>query len=113
MIDRQDYAEAKRVFDQIRHELNTQPLTAEQRKELELHAARLAGVLLHPWFPVFWTRRLIAAAIFLFGFQEAWIGNYKPMLWWLLLPLFSPRIVGEAAALWGRFRRVLHDASQH
>jgi hypothetical protein len=113
MIDRQDYAEAKRAFDQIRRELDTQPLTAEQRKELELHAARLAGVLLHPWFPVFWTRRLIAAAIFLFGFQQAWIGNYQPMLSWLLLPLFSPRIVGEAAVLWGRFRRVFHDASKH
>jgi hypothetical protein len=51
MIDRQDYAEAKRVFDQIRHELDTQPLTAEQRKELELHAARLAGVFNTPVVP--------------------------------------------------------------
>ena len=110
MTDRQSYTEAKRLFDQVRHELDTQPLTPEQRKELEAHAARLAAVLLHPWFPVLWTRRLIAAAIFLFGLQQAWIGNYQPMLLWLLLPLFSPRIVGEAAFLWGRFRRVIHDA---
>ena len=66
MIDRQDYAEAKRVFDQIRHELDTQPLTPERRKELELHAARLAGVLLHPWFPVFWTRQADSGCNFSF-----------------------------------------------
>ena len=105
MVSRHEYDEAKKLLAEIRHELDTQPLTPEQRKELELHAARLAGSLLHPWFPVYWSRRLIMGAIFLFGLQQAWTGNYEPMLWWLLLPLFSPRIMGEAGFLWGRLSR--------
>jgi hypothetical protein len=91
---REQYDEAKRLLEEINYELKTQPLTEAQRNELKLHAARLAGVLLHPWFPVSWTNRLIMARIFLLGVQQAiWARNYEPLLWWLLLPLLSPRIV--------------------
>jgi hypothetical protein len=47
------------------------------------------------------------AAIFLFGLQQAWTGNYEPLVFWLLLPSFSPRIMGECAFLFGRMRRIL------
>jgi hypothetical protein len=97
-----DYEEAKDVLKEIRHELDTQPLTAEQRKELEMHAAALSGYLLRPWLPVSWTRRLLMVAIVLLGAQQAWVGNYEPLLWLLLLPFFSPRIVGECAFAFGR-----------
>ena len=102
MISRQEYDEVKKLLDEIQQELATQPLTPEQRKELELHAARLSGQLLSLWFPLSWTLRLTMAAIFFFGLQQAWVGNYQAMVWWLLLPFFSPRIMGEAAFLWGR-----------
>jgi hypothetical protein len=81
---REQYDEAKGFLEQIHYELKTQPLTAKQRQELELHAARLAGFLCRPWLPVSWGRRLIMAAIFVFSLQQAWVGNYQPMLWWLL-----------------------------
>ena len=103
----ENYAEAKRLLAQVHRELETQPLTPAQRKKLELHAASLAGALCHPWFPVSWTRRIVMGAIFLFGLQQALVGNYQPMACWLLLPLFSPRIMGEAAHFWGRVRRGL------
>jgi hypothetical protein len=48
---REQYDEAKRLLEEINYELKTQPLTEAQRKKLQLHAASLAGVLLHPWFP--------------------------------------------------------------
>ena len=103
----EQYAKAKKLLEEINYELKTQPLTEAQRKELELHAASLAGVLLHPWFPVSWSRRLIMAGIFLLGLQQAaWAGNYEPLLWWLLLPFFSPRIMGECAFFLGKVRRV-------
>jgi hypothetical protein len=108
VIERARYFEAQALFKQIKHELDTQPLTEAQRTELQNHASALAGVLASPWFPVPWSRRLIMAAIFLFGVQQALIGNYEPMLWWLLLPLFSPRLVGEAANLFGAAARLLH-----
>jgi hypothetical protein len=108
MSEREQYTEAKRLLEEINYELKTQPLTQAQRTELELHAARLAGVLLHPWFPVSWTRRLIMAGIFLVGILwTAWVGNYEPLLWWLLLPFFSPRIMGECYYFIGRVRRML------
>lgn len=38
------------------------------------------------------------AGIVLFGVQQVWWAqNFEPLLWWLLLPFFSPRIMGEAA----------------
>jgi GYF domain 2 len=106
-IGRETYAEARKLLQEIQNELQDPNLSGEQREELKLHAARLAGVLCHPWFPMSWGRRLIMAAIFLFGLVQAAIGNYQPMLWWLLLPVFSPRIVGEAAHLMGRVRGLM------
>ena len=46
-------------------------------------------------------------AIVLFGLQQAWTGNYEPLVIWLLLPFFSPRIMGECAFLLGKICRVL------
>jgi hypothetical protein len=101
-MDRARYEEAKRALSEVRHELETAPLTAQQRDELERHAAALSGVLMSPWLPMSLRSRLIALAIILFGLQQAWTGNYEPMVFWFLLPLFSPRIVGECAHLLGR-----------
>lgn len=107
MSEREQYPEAQRVLKEICHELDTAPLTPQQRNELELHAAKLAGALLRPWFPIAWRGRLIMAAIICIGLEQAWVGNYEPMIFWLLLPLFSPRVMGECAFLWGRIRRKL------
>jgi hypothetical protein len=105
MSKRERYDEAKQLLSEIQHELATQPLTAKQRSELEIHAARLAGAVLHPWFPMSWTRRTIMVAIVLVGMQQAWVGNYQPLIWWLLLPVFSPRLVGECTFVIGKLRR--------
>ena len=43
------------------------------------------------------------AGIVVLGIQQAiWVGNYESFVWWLLLPFFSPRIVGECAFQIGR-----------
>jgi hypothetical protein len=63
MVSRAQYDEAKRVLEEIRYELDTQPLTLDQRRELECYAAGLSGKLLSPWLPVSWPRRLIAAGM--------------------------------------------------
>jgi hypothetical protein len=102
MSQREQYAEMQRLLSEIQHELDTALLTPQQRSELELHAAKLAGALLHPWLPVGWGRRLIMAAIVLFGVQQTWTGNYEALYFWLLLPTFSPRIVGSCAHNLGR-----------
>ena len=75
MFDRATYDKAKRLLEEISYELDTQPLTKEQRKELKLHSARLSGLLLRPWLPVYWSRRVMMAAIVLFGLQQALQGT--------------------------------------
>ena len=62
--------------------------------ELQNHAAALAGSILSPWLPYGFSRRLLMLAIVALGVQQAVVGNYQALLWWLLLPAFSPRIVG-------------------
>jgi hypothetical protein len=106
MIEREKYFEAQRLLKEINYELKTSSLTEQQRNELQLHAAKLAGALHSPWLPVAWSRRLIMIAIVLFGVQQAWwSGNYEPLVWWLLLPVFSPRIIGECSYFIGVLSR--------
>jgi hypothetical protein len=93
--NKETYVEAKRVLAEIQHELDSQPLTAAQRNELELHAARLAGAIHRPWLPVSAVSRIMMVGIVVLGLQQAWVGNYQPMLWWLLLPFFSPRFLED------------------
>jgi hypothetical protein len=111
MIKREKYFEAKRLLKEINYELKTSPLTEQQRNELQLHAAKLAGALHSPWLPAAWSRRLIMIAIVLLGVQAAWwSGNYEPLIWWLLLPFFSPRIIGECAYFIGVLSRPFRGA---
>ena len=77
--------------------------------QLDVLNASIAGVLSHPWFPTTWGRRALMAAIFLVGLEQAVVaGNQYALLLWLLLPLFSPRVMGNAAFLLGRFMAGLH-----
>jgi hypothetical protein len=86
----------------VQVELQRPDLTPEQRSELQVHAAALAGGLMSPWLPIGWTRKLLMLAIAGVGLEQAAIGNYWALWLWAFLPMFSPRIVGEMAAFLGR-----------
>jgi hypothetical protein len=47
MSNRETIKEAKNTLSQINRILKTEPLTARQRKAFEIHAAKLAGVIMH------------------------------------------------------------------
>jgi hypothetical protein len=64
------------------------------------------------WLPV--ERAVLVLAVILVGLQQAYVGNREVLLWWLFLPLLSPRLmakhpyvgfaialVGCAALFWG------------
>jgi len=55
MIDREKYEETKKILSQIQHTLEMEPLTAQQREELQILAAQAAGVLSSPWLPMSWS----------------------------------------------------------
>jgi len=93
----QDRADGKKALAKILHALETQDLTPEFRAELQSHAATLIAALDYTWLPNTWLGRACALAIVLLGVQHAWVGNYQPLVWCLLLPLLSPRIRRDAA----------------
>jgi len=103
-MDKAKYEEAKKVLEEITEELKDQSLSDEDRKTLEMHAAELSGIMLSPWLPADWGRRLIMAAIVGLGVYGLVVRNYEVIFWWLALPFFSPRIVGETALLVGKLR---------
>jgi hypothetical protein len=102
MTSSNDHQEAKALLSEISTYLQDETIPAEQRKELEFHASALAGSLLRNWFPVSNGRRLIMLGIVLLGIYEMFGNNYQPLVYWLILPFFSPRIVGEVIHAWAR-----------
>ena len=87
----------------INEHLKSDDLTVEQREELEIHADKLSGVLLSIWFPIGVGRKLIMFVLFSIGIYGLEIENDYLLISWILLPCFSPRIVGEVSYLIGRF----------
>ncbi|MFP5350276.1 MAG: hypothetical protein ACLGHO_10600 [Gammaproteobacteria bacterium] len=99
------YEKAKKQSEEIAKLLEEGSLTAEERQKLETLQAQLAGVLSRPWLPFGWTRRLIMVVLFLVGAYGLAEGNGYFLLAWLLLLLFSPRVVGEFNVVLGKVSR--------
>jgi hypothetical protein len=102
-MTREQIEEAKRLLAEISAELERGDLSAEQRANLEVHRAQLAGTLLHPWLPFSWWRRAVMLLLLFLGMLWPLGGS---AVWggaWLVMLLFSPRIVGESAFALGRF----------
>ena len=92
-----EYKEAKKRFEAIDRSLKNDNLSPEERKNLGKLHAQLAAVLLHPLIPADWGRRIIMILVFLIGLYGIVGGNPQSIWVWILLPLFSPRIVGKIA----------------
>ncbi|MCL5062325.1 MAG: hypothetical protein M1443_03830 [Nitrospirae bacterium] len=102
-MTREQFEEAKRLLSEIDAELKGDELTAEQREKLEIHRAQLAGMLLRPWLPFSWWRRLAMFVMLLLGTLWPLGGSPIWVVAWFLMLLFSPRIMGETAFALGRF----------
>lgn len=95
--------EAKRLLTEVTAELQRGDLTPEQRADLERHAAALAGALLKPWLPLGLWRRAVMLLLFLLGLLWPFGGGPSWAVAWLVMLLFSPRVVGEMAFVLGRY----------
>src|SRR5262245_15357050 len=95
MTTRDRYLEAEQQLSLIRHALANPQLSGERRRELEQHELVLMSTLARPLLPIAWSRRWLMVLIFVLGLQQAWVGHVEGLLWWLLLPLFSPRLNAE------------------
>ena len=105
MASRGNHEEAVKTLKEINEILQDETLTSEQRKEFEAHAALLSGTIMSGWLPYGIKRRLLMAGIIILGIYGLFVENYQVFVWWLLLPAFSPRIVGEITLLYGQITR--------
>ena len=99
-----EYEEAKKLATEIANQLAAGNLAAEERQRLDMLHTHLTGALLSTWLPFDWGRRAVMIMLALVGAYGLAGGDYYFMLAWGLLPLFSPRAMGELAFAVGRWR---------
>lgn len=107
-MTRDEFEEAKKLSIEIAKLLKEGNLTVEDRQKLEMLQAQLSGALLSTWLPFGWERRSIMIVLFLVGAYGLVQGSIYFLVAWLLLLLFSPRVVGELAFAFGRLQRLFH-----
>ncbi len=94
-MTREEYKEATVRLEEVTRRLRYDALSQDERERLEREGKELARIIVSPWIPFSWGYRIIMAilaGIGLLGIVEA---NYLLLLSWLLLPVFSPRVVGK------------------
>ncbi len=94
-MTKEEYKEATVRLEEVTRRLRYDALSQEERERLEREGKELARIIVSPWIPFSWGYRImmaILAGIGLLGIVEA---NYLLLLSWLLLPVFSPRVVGK------------------
>jgi hypothetical protein len=101
-MNREEYKETKKKFEAIDRSLKGNNLSPEERRNLERLHSQLAGILLQPLIPADWGRRIVMVLIFLIGLYGITQGSSQLVLIWILLPLFSPRMVGKIAYAIGK-----------
>ena len=101
-MDKELHRQAEGLLEMISVELKSEILTPQERHELEIQKSKLSGMLLSTWFPVPWSKRIIMIVIVGFGLWQMVEQNFQPLIYWVALPFFSPRIVGEGAFFIGK-----------
>ena len=94
-MDKEQYQEAKIRLEEVTRMLKHEEMSPNERNRLEREGKELARVVMSPCLPFGWGYRIVMIAITAIGFWGIIQGKYSLILFWLLLPLFSPRIVGE------------------
>jgi hypothetical protein len=94
-MDRVQYDEAQKRLEEVTKILKNEKLSPEERERLEREGKELARVVMSPWIPFSWSYRMMMVAIGTIGFWGLAENQYLLVLVWLLLPFFSPRIMGK------------------
>lgn len=100
-MDKDQYIQIKKTSELVKNALENDNLSAEERQKLEISLAQMSGYLCSPWLPVGVGRKSIMVALLIIGFYGFLIGKPIIAVCWLLIPLFSPRLVGETLRLIG------------
>jgi hypothetical protein len=104
-MTREEYEEAKRTLVDVQAALARPDLSDSDRQAMQIHAFKLAGLLMSPWIPFGAYRRFIMALLVLAGLVGFVNGQPWALVLWIVAAMFSPRIVGEVSYLRGRLSR--------
>lgn len=103
-MDKKQYGEVKKVGDVVSKVLEVENLSAEDRENFETLRSQVAGYLFSPWLPVGVGRKAIMLALIVIGGYGLMIDKPLIALCWPMVPLFSPRIVGETLRMIGAMK---------
>ncbi len=101
-MDKEEHDQAQKLFEVLSKLEKTGTLTGEQQKEFSDLKAKLAGVLLSSWLPMDSRRKYIMLIIFFVAICGTLAGIPRFLFLLLILPLFSPRMMGEVVMFFGR-----------
>ena len=104
-MNKEEQKELKGVLEELNNELQNENLTQEQKKEIELHKARISGTLMSIWLPIGITRKILMLSFFLIGLL-GFFTQYEWLIWSILISgSFSPRLVGEISYYLGKMSK--------
>jgi len=104
-MDKRTHEAANKTLEQIQRMLEDETLTDDERQELEMHAAKLAGTLLSTWLPFGLLRKFLMTVFILVAIYGIISGMNWLIFSLVIAGMFSPRLVGEVAYLLGKLSR--------
>lgn len=102
-MNREKYEELKQLHAELTNALSDVNLSDQQRYELELNLAAIAGQLCSIWLPVSIPRKIIMLSLITVGLIGIIEANYIYILFIFAAAFFSPRIVATTAFYIGKF----------
>ena len=97
-MDREQFEGAKKRLEEVTRRLKYDPISPQEREQLEREGRGLMEMIMSPWIPVSFGYRVLMLVIVAIGFWGLIEGKVLYLLIWLLLPLFSPRVIGKLLA---------------
>ncbi len=94
-MDKEQYEGAKKRLEEVTRRLKYDQLSPQEREQLEKEGKGLMGIIMSPWIPVSSGYRILMLVVIGIGFWGLLEETYSYLLIWLLLPLFSPRVIGK------------------
>ena len=102
-MDKETYYSLKKQKAEISEKLEGSHLTPEEREKLEIRAEKISGALCRTWLPVPTSHRIGMLLLFVGGLYGFIVDDPFFAILWVVVPLLSPRLMGEVTYLLGRF----------
>lgn len=94
-MTRDQYLKTKSALTHIDDALREGKLTPEQRAAFAALSVELSKQLVTTWFPAGWLRRSGMLSLLVVG-GYGFLVEVELFIWcWLIMPIFSPRIMGD------------------